>query len=73
MEERNLDEINLLTGSESRSYPVALLYSIADAYEALLNNTPDELSRDIVKKTVSCRTAKGKCVSRSSHNGKSYE
>lgn len=50
MEERNLDEINLLTGSESRSYPVALLYSIADAYEALLNNTPDELSRDIVKK-----------------------
>ena len=50
MEERNLDEINLLTGSESRSYPVALLYSIADAYEALLNNTPEELNRDIVKK-----------------------
>lgn len=50
MEENDLDEINLLEGNVHRAYPIARLYSIADAYEALLNNTPAELDPNVVRK-----------------------
>lgn len=50
LKEQNLDEINLLEGNIHRAYPIARLYSVADAYKTLISNTPEELDVATVQK-----------------------
>lgn len=49
LKEQGREEINLLEGNVHRAYPIALLFSIGDAYNALISNTPDELDASVVK------------------------
>lgn len=48
--EKAFDEINLIDGDVSRAYPVVRLYSINDAYSDLINRTPDELNKEVVRR-----------------------